>query len=68
MRPTRTKSSLAAFFEAIEAAMPSIADEPGYFKHNPYAALRLAAWIKRYQVLCDAHMEKHRSLKLLKAH
>ena len=62
MRPTRTKSSLAAFFEAIEAAMPSIADEPGYFKHNPYAALRLAAWIKRYQSLCDAHMEKHGSL------
>lgn len=62
MRPTRTKSSLAAFFEAIEAAMPSIADEPGYFKHNPYAALRLAAWIKRYQALCDAHMEKHGSL------
>ena len=62
MRPTRTKSSLAAFFEAIEAAMPSVVDEPGYFKHNPYAALRLAAWIKRYQALCDAHMEKHGSL------
>ena len=62
MKPTRTKSSLSAFFEAIETAMPSIADEPGYFKHNPYAALRLAAWIKRYQALCDAHMEKHGSL------
>ena len=62
MKPTRTKSSLSAFFEAIESAMPSIADEPGYFKHNPYAALRLAAWIKRYQALCDAHMEKHGSL------
>ena len=62
MKPTRTKSSLSDFFEAIEAAMPSIADEPGYFKHNPYAALRLAAWIKRYQALCDAHMEKHGSL------
>ena len=62
MKPTRTKSSLSAFFEAIETAMPSIADEPGYFKHNPYAALRLAAWIKRYQALCDAHMEKHSSL------
>ena len=62
MKPTRTKSSLSDFFEAIEAAMPSIADEPGYFKHNPYAALRLSAWIKRYQALCDAHMEKHGSL------
>lgn len=62
MKPTQTKSTLTAFFGAIEDAMPSIVDEPGYFKHNPYAALRLAEWIRRYQSMCDEHMKAYGSL------
>lgn len=53
------KTTLKAFFEAIETAMPSIVSEPGYFRHNPYLAVKLAQWIDRFQDLCDAQLRKN---------
>ena len=58
----KRKTALSAFFAGIEEVMPSIVNESGYFKHNPYAAIKLAAWIKRYQSICDKHIEKHGNL------
>lgn len=58
-----TKTTLKAFFEAIEEAMPSIVDEPGYFKHNPHLAIKLAQWVDRFQTICDTYQRKYGSIQ-----
>ena len=54
----KNKMELSRFWKQLEDIMPSLNEEPGYFKHNPYLALKLAAWIKRYQKMCDHLQER----------
>ena len=47
--------SLEEWFQELEKMMPSLKEEPGYFRYEASGCAGVARWIERYQAIIDRH-------------